>query len=628
MARLVALLILILCAPSTALAKWSRVNSANFVLVGDAAERDIRAVGQRLEEFRDVFARVFSQQFTTSPVPMVVIVFKDQKSMADFRPMFRGNAVEVAGFFAGTEESRYIVVDAEQEEQAYGVIFHEYAHFLLNNAVNNLPVWLSEGYAEFYQTFTTRNGGKRAMVGLPNSDDLRELRATLTLMPVSQLISVTRDSPLYNEGSRRGVLYAESWALVHYLMFDPSREGQLNRYLTLMKQGAEARAAFDRVFGDPRALDKELFDYIRRNLMPSLFVDFDEKLTVTRAAAQPMTDAQAAGHLGDLLMALDRRDDARAYLRKTLDRDNKAALAMAALGRIELREGNGDTALQLLAQAAALAPDEGPVQRSYARALNDRAMATRDDADVDKARLALGRALTLEPANSLLAVSLASLEMRADAGGARAVELMQQVVKAAPGYEEYRLMLAQAMVSARDLTGASTILGPLVGGAINPQVKSAARDLLGWIGNTLSRAGRDAGAAAEAPPLVAVAAPSDELTSRRRDAPQGVSQPWLRAPGAGETRVLGVFSSVTCVPDIITLQIDTDTGPLRMSVASFDQIEFITYRDDSPGSVACGPQTPAFRVLATFRTDMPVAGAGTPNRAVAIELVPDGFVAK
>jgi len=28
---------------------------------------------------------------------------------------------------------------------------------------------------------------------------------------------------------------------------------------------------------------------------------------------------------------------------------------------------------------------------------------------------------------------------------------------------------------------------------------------------------------------------------------------------------------------------------------------------------------------ATYRTDAPIAGANTPNRAIAIELLPDGF---
>ncbi|MGC4082378.1 MAG: hypothetical protein QM736_09800 [Vicinamibacterales bacterium] len=54
---------------------------------------------------------------------------------------------------------------------------------------------------------------------------------------------------------------------------------------------------------------------------------------------------------------------------------------------------------------------------------------------------------------------------------------------------------------------------------------------------------------------------------------------------------------------------DRPEGAVRMAIKSFDEVEFLTYRQDSPSSVACGAQTPAYRVLATFRTDIPVDGA-------------------
>ena len=51
------------------------------------------------------------------------------------------------------------------------------------------------------------------------------------------------DSPLYNEGDRRGVFYAESWALVHYLLIgNPQRKGQLGAYLQKYADGVPSAA--------------------------------------------------------------------------------------------------------------------------------------------------------------------------------------------------------------------------------------------------------------------------------------------------------------------------------------------------------------------------------------------------
>lgn len=82
----VALLLLVLFAPLTVQAKdtWLRVQTKNFNLVGNASEKDMRQVATRLEQFRDVFTRLFSQARFTSTVPTTVVVFKSKSSYKPF----------------------------------------------------------------------------------------------------------------------------------------------------------------------------------------------------------------------------------------------------------------------------------------------------------------------------------------------------------------------------------------------------------------------------------------------------------------------------------------------------------------------------------------------------------------
>ena len=122
-----------------------------------------------------------------------------------------------------------------------------YSHFLLGNWVGaSVPVWLREGLAEVYATFQERDGGKSAVLGAPDPDHLRLLQNT-SLIPLQDLIAVTQMSPIYNEGDRRGVLYAESWALVHYLMYgNKARAPQLTAFLAAVKSGAPARIGVPR----------------------------------------------------------------------------------------------------------------------------------------------------------------------------------------------------------------------------------------------------------------------------------------------------------------------------------------------------------------------------------------------
>src|SRR5262249_17539570 len=72
--------------PVAAKETWAGVKSKHFFLTGNAGEKDIRKVATNLEQFREVFSRLFPKATINSPVPIKVIVFKDRKSYLPFMP--------------------------------------------------------------------------------------------------------------------------------------------------------------------------------------------------------------------------------------------------------------------------------------------------------------------------------------------------------------------------------------------------------------------------------------------------------------------------------------------------------------------------------------------------------------
>ena len=65
-------------------------------------------------------------------------------------------------------------------------------------------------------------------------------------MPLQELFAVTRDSPEYNESSRQGIFYAESWLLTHYLMAanNPAYKARFGRFTELLIAGQMPEQAF------------------------------------------------------------------------------------------------------------------------------------------------------------------------------------------------------------------------------------------------------------------------------------------------------------------------------------------------------------------------------------------------
>src|ERR1700730_12574952 len=87
---------------------WISVRSKNFLLVGNGSEKEIRHVATRLEQFRDVFAKLFTRANVSSPVPTTVIVFKSDSSYKPFKPK-----ANTAGFFQHGDDINYITLTTE-----------------------------------------------------------------------------------------------------------------------------------------------------------------------------------------------------------------------------------------------------------------------------------------------------------------------------------------------------------------------------------------------------------------------------------------------------------------------------------------------------------------------------------
>src|SRR6185369_14442137 len=151
---------------------WVSVRTKNFLLLGNAGEKDIRKVGLKLEQFREVFTRLFPKMRFNTPVPTTVVVFKSDSSYAPFKP-----GPNIAGYFQPGPDVNYITLTTEVrgQQDPFTVIFHEYTHLLINNTFPSAPVWFNEGLAEYYSTFSITDDQK-VVLGIPIASHVFRLR--------------------------------------------------------------------------------------------------------------------------------------------------------------------------------------------------------------------------------------------------------------------------------------------------------------------------------------------------------------------------------------------------------------------------------------------------------------------
>jgi tetratricopeptide (TPR) repeat protein len=347
--------------PCNARNQWIKIESANFVLVGDARESDVKVIASKLEQFRLALTTLFPGLKLDTSVPTRVYVFQDSGSFDPFRPQYKGKTnSNVGGFFIGFPGQNVIALTTDPR---YGdplrPIFHEYEHALVSKNLGAVPAWLNEGLAEFFSTFYVSGGGKKASVGEPIAEHGDLLRQN-GIWPLSRLFAVNHGSPDYNETSRVGIFYAESWALVHYLMFRDVKNGtqEFSRFIELLTSGLPVDEAFAQTFKrDYRTMEGELRNYLAKYSYPAMDVEFHEKLGETKdLTATKLPEAEMELYMGELLYPLGRFDEAATHLTRAAILDPTLAQAHLSLGSIRRSQHKNDEAEREYSLAIATDP--------------------------------------------------------------------------------------------------------------------------------------------------------------------------------------------------------------------------------------------------------------------------------
>jgi tetratricopeptide (TPR) repeat protein len=408
---LATLLLLSLALPASALPRerdqWLKVESGNFVFFSNASERNTRRIAANLERLRGVLAQLTPGAELASERPIYFYVFDSNAAMIPYKPLYNGKPANVAGYFFSRPEAFYMVMQAEGGEEADRILYHEYLHYVLGNNYGSLPVWFNEGMAELYSTFQSND--ENAEIGRVLVGHLQTLRES-SLMPLSQLFAVDVTSKDYNEGRRQGIFYAQSWALVHYLLLgNPARREQTLRFFQDVARGTPAPQAFRGAFQTTEEqIEKELREYVRRNLFNYTRIPV-KPASELKLRVEPLPRHETLTRLGDLLLFQQdkvRLPEAEQHFRTALESRPGYGPAQLGLCRMDLDAGRGAAALACFEKAAQGSPGDFAVQYHYARALREHGPG--DQAARGKQRAALTRAVALQPESGEAWVELAA----------------------------------------------------------------------------------------------------------------------------------------------------------------------------------------------------------------------------
>ncbi len=461
-----------LLAGGAAQAEWLEASSSHFVVYADDSERDIRRFSEQLERYHDAMAGVTGR---TLPPPspsnrVTVFVVKSEREMQ----RLTGSRI-IAGFYIPRAGGSVAFVPRVETggvevEWSMSVLLHEYAHhFIISNSNFPLPRWLNEGSAEFFSAVRFRPDGGLSM-GLGARDSYLQL-AFADRVTVEELL----DPDVYEKKRRRDgydAFYGKSWALYHYLRFDPERRGQLSSYLQLMASGKTSREAALEAFGPFADLDRDVMAYSRKSMLLGWNLA-PEMLEVGQIDVRAMTEGEVAIMPARIRsrrgVGAEEAAKVLVLAREVAARYPGDAAVLAALAEAEFDAGNDAEAIAAADAALALDPAQvnAYVQKGYA--LFRRAAATEGEEQAAAYRAAVAPFLALNKIENdhplPLIYYFRSFAERGAQPPEQAVLGLEHAAELAPFDLGLRLNLASYQIRAGNLAAARTNLIPV---AYNP----------------------------------------------------------------------------------------------------------------------------------------------------------------
>ncbi len=274
--------------------------TAHYVFCHNTSHTYVTWVGALYERLYTAFHNYWQHRgfkLHDAELPLVVLVFANKEAYAQHCENELGaNASSIIGFYSlrtnrvnmydltGVESIRRPgdhrsstaqinqMLARPEAEAMVATVIHEATHQIafncgLQTRFADIPLWLSEGLAMYFETPDLGSGKGWRTIGEINHPRLDRFREYLPTRPGKSLLSLLRDDKRFRDPRQALDAYAEAWALNYFLIHQKPKEYQAYMEVmaakkTLIFDKPETRVSqFQAAFGDD--LDKLDSDFVK-----------------------------------------------------------------------------------------------------------------------------------------------------------------------------------------------------------------------------------------------------------------------------------------------------------------------------------------------------------------------------
>ena len=264
-------LMLCLALAPAARGELREINTRHYRLHTDLDDDFAQNLGQLLDNMYDEYAQRLAVIAGGAEIPRLeVYLFRTQKEYLKFS---HGRLKNTGGVFVPDQNLLAAYLEIQGRDGIRRTLQHEAFHQFAFNAIStDLPIWLNEGLAQFFEEGLWNGDG--FLLGEVPPRRIRKLQYDLKydrMIPFATLLSMTGkewSQRLWASRADGATQYSQSWAMVHFLAMAKDADGdylyrpRLLKMLRLLHEGKGSEEAFRLAFGSNiRGFEQRFLEY-------------------------------------------------------------------------------------------------------------------------------------------------------------------------------------------------------------------------------------------------------------------------------------------------------------------------------------------------------------------------------
>jgi tetratricopeptide (TPR) repeat protein len=580
---------------------WVEVRSAHFVVSSNAGEMDARHIAEQFEQMRAMVHATFATLRVDPGQPIAILAARDESTMKLLLPeeWAAPGHVHPTGLFQSGDDKDYVVMRLDAPgANAFHTVYHEYTHALLHLNFGRLPLWFEEGLAEFFGNSSV--GEKDAKTGTIDKTHVYFLNHS-ELLPMEVLLQVNNDSPYYNETNRVSIFYAESWAVVHYLLLDPeARQKQLlARFLSAWEKSGNSLEAAREAFGDLPRFGETIKRYAHQEKFRAGLGVSPQQEPQAQYAVRTLSPGEVLALRGDFFVHRNLLEQARPLLEEAVQLEPSLATTHEALGFYEFRERDFAAADEQMTKAIELGSTS--FIALYCRGLLLLREVNGTDESTQRAARYLERAARINPRFAPIFEALTQAYSRSAETQKQALEAATRAVQIDPTSRSYATNLIYALLNNNRPADARAVGQKLLASASSAEETRTARAVLDRIEEEeewLKESQEEAESAANA----SSGAPGSGMSSAAGSTVARPEEARRRLPAPASMAVDGAISAADCsLSPEVRLTLSLAKGPMSFRAADLRRVGLSGVSEQSTPSPESCRQWAGRRVKIWFR---------------------------